>query len=66
MTEVHHMLPAAWAVARVLRSRLYSVSPPDPLIFGAVTLLFLLVAITAAYLPARRAAAVDPLVALRR
>ena len=59
-------LPAAWAVARVLRGRLYNVSPPDPLILSAVTLLLLLVAFTAAYVPARRAAAVDPLVALRR
>jgi putative ABC transport system permease protein len=59
-------LPAAWAVARVLRGRLYNISPPDPLIFSAVTLLLLLAAFTAAYVPARRAAAVDPLVALRR
>ena len=59
-------VPAAWAVARVLRGRLYNVSPPDALIFASVSVLLLAVALLAAYVPARRAAAVDPLVALRQ
>jgi hypothetical protein len=59
-------IPAAWAVARVLRGRLYNVSAPDALIFASVGVLLLAVAFVAAFLPARRAAAVDPLVALRQ
>jgi predicted permease len=58
-------VPAAWGVARVLRGRLYNVSPPDAGIFAFVTVLLLVVAFVAAWLPARRAASVDPLDALR-
>jgi predicted permease len=59
-------VPAAWVVARVLRGRLYNVSPPDAPIFLVVSALLLAVALVAAYVPSRRAAAVDPLVALRQ
>lgn len=59
-------LPAAWAVARVLRGRLHNVSPPDAIIFGSVCMVLIAVAGVAAYLPARRAAVVDPLAALRQ
>jgi predicted permease len=58
-------LPVALAGARLLASQLYEVGPGDPvsLLLGIVTLL--VAALLAGYLPARRAARVDPLVALR-
>jgi predicted permease len=58
-------VPGAWAVAWVLRGRLYNVSPPDVWIFAGVMLVLAAVAFVAAWLPSRRAASVDPLVALR-
>ena len=57
--------PAAWGVSRLLRMRIYNVSPPDVWIFIGVTLLLAVVAFAAAWLPSRRAASVDPLIALR-
>jgi ABC-type antimicrobial peptide transport system permease subunit len=58
-------LLAAWAVTRMLSSFLYGVRPTDPLTFTAVAALLLGVALLACYLPARRAAEIDPLVALK-
>jgi predicted permease len=58
-------LGGAIATTTLLRSQLFGVSPFDPLVFGAVTFLLFLVAALACFLPARRAASVDPMVALR-
>jgi predicted permease len=53
------------AFARYLQSLLFGVSAVDPFTFAAISLLLLLVAALACYLPARRAMLVDPQVALR-
>jgi predicted permease len=53
------------AAARVMSSFLLNVSPTDPLVFGAISLGLGAIAVVACALPARRAAKVDPLVALR-
>ncbi len=58
-------LVAALTATRWLAHLLYGVTPADPLTIGLATLLLLAVAMLAGYLPARRAARVDPLVALR-
>jgi hypothetical protein len=55
----------ALGLARFLRAVLYGISPTDPATFAAVVLVFTAVATLACYLPARRAAGVDPTVALR-
>ena len=55
----------ALALSRVLGTLLYEVSPADPTTFAVVTALVVLVAAAAAWLPARRATRVDPLVVLR-
>ena len=58
-------LVAAAMVTRVMTSMLVSVSPTDPLTFASIVLLFVAIAIAASWIPARRAARLDPVVALR-
>lgn len=57
---------ASLASTRLLRSQLFGVEPADPVAYVAVALLLGAVGIVACYIPARRAAAVDPMVALRQ
>jgi putative ABC transport system permease protein len=52
-------------LSRFLTSLLFAISPTDPVTYAAVSLFLLAMALTAAYVPARRASRVDPLVALR-
>ena len=56
---------AALALTRLMSSLLFGVKPTDALTYFSVITFLFLVAIAASYIPARRAAAVDPLVALR-
>jgi putative ABC transport system permease protein len=58
-------LTGAWALSRVLTSQLYGVSARDPFTYLTVALLLGSVALTASYLPARRALRVDPMSSLR-
>jgi len=58
-------LVIAFAAMRLMSSLLFGISAHDPLIFGGVALILATAAVLACYIPARRAARVDPLVALR-
>ena len=58
-------LVAALALTRVMTSMLVGITPTDPVTFAAMIALFAAIAALAAWLPARRAAALDPTAALR-
>jgi putative ABC transport system permease protein len=56
----------AYAASRLIHSRLYGVAPQDPLTLALAVGLLVMVALGAAYLPARRASRLDPMAALRQ
>ena len=58
-------LALAWLLTPLMATQLYGIQPGDPLTFAAVSAILLLVALTAALVPARRAMRVDPATALR-
>lgn len=58
-------LAGAFGITRVIQSLLYNVTATDPISFGGVSVFLALIAALASYIPARRATAVDPIVALR-
>jgi putative ABC transport system permease protein len=55
----------SFASGRLLQDMLYQVKPGDPEVIGVIVLLLLIVGLLASWLPARRAAGIDPMVALR-
>jgi putative ABC transport system permease protein len=59
-------LPASLAVTQLMKTLLYGVSAADPLTFAGVPLLLAVVAMIACWIPARRAARIDPMTALRQ
>ncbi|MEO6995960.1 MAG: ABC transporter permease [Lacunisphaera sp.] len=58
-------LVGAFLLSRSMTSMLFGVTPTDPIVYVVVSLVLIAVALLASYLPARRAAKIDPLVALR-
>lgn len=58
-------LAAALILTRLIRSQLFGVQTTDPSTFGGISLLLVTIALLASYLPAQRAARIDPLVSLR-
>jgi predicted permease len=57
--------PAAWMLAKLASSFLYGIQPHDTFTFGVVPPILLVIALAACFVPARRAATVDPMQALR-
>ncbi|HEX9698631.1 MAG TPA: FtsX-like permease family protein, partial [Acidobacteriota bacterium] len=59
-------LPVALAITRFVASMLFGLGPHDPASIGAALIVLTAATVAASYLPARRAAAVDPIQALRQ
>jgi hypothetical protein len=57
---------AAVALSRLIRGMLFRISPTEPAVYAAIVGIIVAVSLVAAWLPARRAAGLDPLVALRQ
>jgi ABC-type antimicrobial peptide transport system permease subunit len=58
-------LVGAALLSRSMTTLLFNVRPTDPAVYAAVSAVLIAVAVLASYLPARRAARIDPLLALR-
>ena len=58
-------LIGAWGLAGLVRGFLFEIQPHDPRVYAGVLLMLTITGVAAAFLPARRAAGVDPLTALR-
>ena len=58
-------LPATLLATRWIATKLYGISPMDPLTVASATAIMLWVTMLAGYLPARRATRIDPMIALR-
>jgi ABC-type antimicrobial peptide transport system permease subunit len=58
-------LGASFALTRFIRSALFGVAPTDPAILAIVAVVIVSVGLAAAFLPARRASAIDPMIVLR-
>jgi ABC-type antimicrobial peptide transport system permease subunit len=58
-------LAGAFALTRFMHSLLYGVRGTDPLTFGVISLMLAAIAMLASYIPARRAARIDPITSLR-
>jgi ABC-type antimicrobial peptide transport system permease subunit len=58
-------LGAAAGLTRLMSTLLYGITPLDPMTYAAVPVILLIATVLASYLPARRAASVDPVEALR-
>jgi predicted permease len=58
-------LGTAFFLARLIRSQLFGVEATDPITFASISALLLLIALLASYIPAQRAARIDPMISLR-
>jgi ABC-type antimicrobial peptide transport system permease subunit len=58
-------LAAAFLLVRLMRSLLFGVEVTDPITFGGISLLLAMITLLACYIPAQRAARIDPIISLR-
>jgi len=58
-------LASAFLLTRLIRSLLFGVEATDPITFAGISLLLAMIALLASYIPAQRAARIDPLISLR-